>query len=206
MKKKYLVIILVFICFSSLVLAGDIPESIMLGENKALLIGKLSIQADMYTITPSTIMMGEVLAEEITVDKFDSYYGTADKPLDGDIIVAVLINDHQIDDTWVFKCTSEDYKTLKLVSERYNIVERYEKYINDGEYFRAQQKLDEATTTADEDNDKETEQVLNTNETAEHANEENESNLLAIVSCGLLFVLFIILLVIKYINNKRRGK
>ena len=50
MKKKYLIIILVFICFSSLVLAGDTPESIMLGEHKALLIGKLSIQEDMYNI------------------------------------------------------------------------------------------------------------------------------------------------------------
>lgn len=36
------------------------------------------------------------------------------------------------------------------------MVERYEKYINDGEYFRAQQRLDEATTTTDEDNDIET--------------------------------------------------
>ena len=140
MKKKYLVIILAFMCFSSLVWAGDTPESIMLGEHKALLIGKLSIEDDMYTITPSTIMMGEILAEEITVDKFDSYYGTADKPLDGDVVVAVLISDHQIDDSWVFKCTSENYKTLELASERYNVVERYEKYINDGEYFKAQQK------------------------------------------------------------------
>ena len=175
MQKKYLVIILAFICFSSLVFAGDIPESIMLGEHKALLIGKLSIQEDMYTITPSTIMMGEVLAEEITIDKFDSYYGIADKPLDGDIIVAVLINDHQIDDSWVFKCTSEDYKTLKLVSERYNIVERYEKYINDGEYFRAQQKLNKNNTT-----NKISEQLitlLNKEISGGMNNEKNSSNL-----------------------------
>ncbi|QEH69319.1 hypothetical protein [Cellulosilyticum sp. WCF-2] len=200
MKKKYLVIILVFICFSSLVLAGDIPESIMLGEYKALLIGKLSIQADMYTITPSTIMMGEVLAEEITVDKFDSYYGTADKPLDGDIIVAVLINDHQIDDSWVFKCTSEDYKTLKLVSERYNMVERYEKYINDGEYFKAQQKLNKNNTT----NAIETEQVLETNVIVKDSVNNQGINIPVVGISILLFITFIIFIVFKRIQN--RGK
>ncbi|PHV70685.1 hypothetical protein CS063_09135 [Sporanaerobium hydrogeniformans] len=200
MKKRYLVIILVFICFSSLVLAGDIPESIMLGENKGLLIGKLSIQADMYTIMPSTIMMGEVLAEEITVDKFDSYYGTADKPLDGDIIVAVLINDHQIDDSWVFKCTSEDYKTLKLVSERYNIVERYEKYINDGEYFRAQQKLNKNNTT----DAIETEQVLDTNVTVKDSVNKLGTNIPGIGISILLFITFIIFIVFKRTQN--RGK
>lgn len=200
MKKMYLVIILVFICFSSLVLAGDIPESIMLGENKALLIGKLSIQADMYTITPSTIMMGEVRAEEITVDKFDSYYGTADKPLDGDIIVAVLINDHQIDDSWVFKCTSEDYKTLKLVSERYNMVERYEKYINDGEYFKAQQKLNKNNTT----DAIETEQVLETNVTVKDSVNNQGINIPVVGISILLFITFIIFIVFKRIHN--RGK
>ena len=112
MKKKYLIIILTLICFSSLTWAGDIPESIMLGKHKALVIGKLSIKEDIYKVMPSTVMMGEVLGEEITVNKFDTYYGSNDKPLDGDIIVAVLIDDHQIDDSWVFKCTSDDYKTL----------------------------------------------------------------------------------------------
>lgn len=204
--KKYLIAVFTFIFIYCSTFAGDIPESLMSGKHKALFIGKLSVKEDVYTIIPSTVMMGEIAEKEIRLEKFDAYYGTPNKPKDGDIIVAVLIDDHQIDDTWVFKCTSEDYKKLKLVSERYNMVERYEKYINDGEYFRAQQRLDEATTTADEDNDIETEQVLNTNETAEHANEENESNPLTIVSCSLLFVLFIILLVIKYINNKRRGK
>nr|WP_307991566.1 hypothetical protein [uncultured Niameybacter sp.] len=63
-----------------------------------------------------TIMMGEIADEEIIIDKFDAYYGTSDKPADEDIIVAILVNDHQLDDSWVFKCTSEDYKKLKLVS------------------------------------------------------------------------------------------
>lgn len=82
------------------------------------------------------------------------------------------------------------------------MVGRYEKYINNGKYFRAQQRLDEATTTTDENKYIETEQVLDT----EYTNEKNEGNLLAILSCSLLFVLFIIFLVIKCINNKRRAK
>lgn len=88
-------------------------------------------------------MMGEMADEEIIIDKFDAYYGTSDKPADEDIIVAILVNDHQMDDNWVFKCTSEHYKKLKLISESHDMVKRYEKYINNGEYFKAQQKLND---------------------------------------------------------------
>lgn len=40
-----------------------------------------------------------------------------------------------------FKATSDDYKTLKLKSKKYNMVKRYQEYINDGEYFEAQKRI-----------------------------------------------------------------
>jgi hypothetical protein len=202
MKKKYLAIILVLICFSTLTWPGDIPEGIMLGKHKALIIGKLSIKEDIYTIEPSTVMMGEVLDEEVTVNKFDIYYGSNDKPLDGDIIVAVLVDDHQIDDTWVFKCTSNNYKTLKLVSERHNMVERYEKYINDGEYFKAQQRLDESKATSVEDTPTGSDQVLNTNVTVEEPINEQQSNVLVIAVLILVCIVFILCIMLKRIKNR----
>lgn len=204
MKKKCLIILLTLICFSTLNWAGDIPESIMLGEHKALFIGKLSIKQDRYTIMPSTVMMGKVPDDDFTVNKFDAYYGSKDKPSDGDIIVAILVSDHEIDDSWVFKCTSDDYKTLKLVSERYDMVERYEKYINEGEYFKAQQRLDESKKASAADNSIETEKVLNTNVISEDTIKEQGSNRLLLAIVILPIIVLILWMILKRLNS--RGK
>jgi hypothetical protein len=145
MVKKFSFIIFLFLLFTSTnAFAGDIPESIMFGKQKALFIGKITaINDDTYSITTSTIMMGNIQQSEIQIKKFNKYYGTNDKPKVGNFILAVLIDDNNIDDTWVFKTTSQDYKALKLVSEPYGMVIRYEEYINEGKYIEAQKKIDE---------------------------------------------------------------
>ncbi|MBW9158947.1 hypothetical protein [Clostridium tagluense] len=146
MRKKISIIIFIFLLFTSTsVFAGDIPESIMAGKQKALFIGRITaINTDTYSIIPSTIMMGSIQQSEIKIKKFDKYYGTDNKPKTGNLIVAVLLDDNKIDDLWVFKCTSQDYKTLKLDSEKYDMVVRYQQYINQGKYFQAQKKIDES--------------------------------------------------------------
>jgi len=146
MIKKISIIIFIFLLFTStIVFAGDIPESIMEGNQKALFIGRITaINNDTFSIIPSTIMMGGIQQSQIEIKKFDKYYGADNKPKTGDIIVAVLLEDNKIDDLWVFKCTTEDYKTLKLVSEKYEMVVRYENYINEGKYIEAQKKIDES--------------------------------------------------------------
>lgn len=140
-------LILVFMCViltSITAFAGDIPESLMLGNQQALFIGKLTDKnSEIYTITPLTIMMGSITQKEVKVNKFEKYYGTSDIPEKGDILVAVLLEEGKIDDLWVFKATTENYKTLNLKSEKYDIVKRYEKYINEGKYFEAQKKINE---------------------------------------------------------------
>ena len=132
-KRGFIAMVMLILLVSTNVYAGDIPESIMLGNQKALLIGKITtVNKDTYSILPSTVLMGSIQKSEITIQKFDKYYGTDNKPKVGDFIVAVLLDDNKVDDTWVFKSTSDDYKTLKLVSEPYDMVVRYEKYINEG--------------------------------------------------------------------------
>ncbi len=148
MLKKvcnFVLLFLVLLPLTSLnAFAGDIPESFMAGEQKALFIGKITaIDTDTITITPSSVMMGSIEQSEVQIKKFDKYHGTSDKPQTGDFIVAVLLDDDKIDDTWVFKSTSDDYKSLKLVGEQDELVIRYEEYINDGEYYEAQKRLDE---------------------------------------------------------------
>ncbi|WP_186430272.1 hypothetical protein [Clostridium sp. BSD9I1] len=145
MRKKIFITIVMFLLFvSTNVYAGDIPESIMLGNQKAVFIGKITtINKDTYSIFPSTVMMGSIQQSEISIQKFDKYYGTNNKPKVGDFIVAVLLDENKVDDTWIFKSTSDDYKVLKLVSESYDMVVRYEKYINEGKYFEAQKRINE---------------------------------------------------------------
>jgi len=119
--------------------AGDIPESFFAGNQKALFIGILQVENNNCFLLPRTIMMGDINKEAINTVCFDKYYGTSDKPMDGDIVVAVLNNDLTLND-WLFKATSTDYKKLKLVSERFPMAERYENYINEGKYFDAWNK------------------------------------------------------------------
>ncbi len=143
-KKVTVIILILLLSINTNVFAGDIPESIMLGEQEALFIGEITdIDSNLYNIKPLTIMMGSIEEIEVQVKKFDKYYGTDDTPKIGDIIVAVLLDDNKINDTWIFKCTSEDYKTLELISEPYEMVIRYQQYINEGRYFEAQKKIDE---------------------------------------------------------------
>lgn len=145
MTKKNFITVFMFLLFATtVVFAGDIPESIMEGKQKALFIGEITaVNTGTYNIAPSTVMMGSIQQSEIQSKKFNNYYGANDQPKTGDFIVAVLLEDNKIDDTWVFKVTSKDYKTLKLVSEKYDMVVRYEQYINEGKYFEAQKKIDE---------------------------------------------------------------
>ncbi|MCY6370696.1 hypothetical protein OXH55_08635 [Clostridium ganghwense] len=145
MLKKFIIIFLMCVTLTYIIaFAGDIPESLMLGNQQALFIGKLTDKnSEIYTITPLTVMMGSIEQKEIKVNKFEKYYGTNDIPENGDILVAVLLEEGKIDDLWVFKATSDDYKTLNLKSEKHNMVKRYEKYINEGKYFEAQEKINE---------------------------------------------------------------
>lgn len=145
MGKKISIIVFMLLLFTRVnAYAGDIPESILLGNQNALLIGKItSAKNDTYSIEPSTIMMGKIETKEIQIKRFDKYYGTGDKPKTGDFIVVRLLEDNKIDDLWIFKSTSLDYKSLKLVSEPYDMVIRYQQYINEGKYFEAQKKIDE---------------------------------------------------------------
>ncbi|HCQ90755.1 MULTISPECIES: hypothetical protein [unclassified Clostridium] len=116
-KKVTVIILILLLSISTNVFAGDIPESIILDEQEALFIGKITdINTDLYNIKPLTIMMGSIEEKEFQVKEFDKYYGTEDIPRIGDVIVAILLDDNKINDTWIFKCTSEDYKTLELIS------------------------------------------------------------------------------------------
>jgi len=200
--KKISIIIFMLLLFTSVnAYAGDIPESILLGNQKALFIGKItSVKNDTYSVEPSAIMMGKIETKEVQIKKFDKYYGTGDKPKVGDFIVVRLLEDNKIDDLWIFKSTSLDYKTLKLLSERHDMVVRYEKYINEGKYFEAQKKIDEKNVPASST----TTTVQATEKEVDHK-EKSYLNSTEIFSIVILFFAVIVILfrvILKKRNNR----
>ncbi len=150
-KRAFALLFLLMLLVGSVAHAGDIPESIMAGQHKAMLIGQISaINADAVTIEPLTVMMGDAGSGPVTVKRFDSYSIYPHNPGKGDFIVALLLDDQTIDESWVFECSSADYKTLKIVHcNDVDMVQRYQQYINEGTYFEAQKKLGSASKDPD---------------------------------------------------------
>jgi hypothetical protein len=70
-----------------------------------------------------------------------------------DIIVVIIKTDGKIDKDWLFKANCENYKNLKFMSERYNIVKSYEEHINKGDYQKAQQRLNNKAKEAKDEKD-----------------------------------------------------
>lgn len=143
-KRLSIFFLLVIVSITSTAFAGNIPENIMINPQKGLFIGKIINTSDKeFTIEPKTIMMGKIKNKQIKINKFDKYYGTTEIPKKNDYIVARLLDINKIDEFWIFKATSNNYKTLKLIcNPSYDMVLRYQKYINNGNYFEAQKKLD----------------------------------------------------------------
>lgn len=142
-KRVTVLLFALMLLVGSVAHAGDIPESIMAGRHKAMLIGQITaINAGAVTIEPLTVMMGDAGNGPVTVQLFESFSFDPHPPRKGDYVVALLLDEHTIDDSWVFECSSADYKTLALVHCDYDMARRYQQYINEGAYFEAQKKLD----------------------------------------------------------------
>lgn len=203
MAKKIFIIIFTLLLFRSTnVFAGDIPEAIMEGHQKALFIGKITaINTETYNIIPSTIMMGSVEQSEIQIKKFDKYYGTNNKPETGDFVVVVLLDDDKIDDLWIFKSTSDDYKTLKLVSEKYDMVLRYEKYINEGKYFEAQKKLDESKKVSSTSTNLNTKESTETSQNNKVQSNKPKNLFMALLILIVSAIAFLVIIKFKRIHN-----
>lgn len=109
-----------------------------------------------------------------------------------------MLKSNEIDESWVFKTTSDDYKTLELISKRYPMVERYEEYINNGEYIKAQEKIDrklkEKTNSVKSE---EEEKIVSKVSEEVPQYKKGESFLLPIVA-----VLILILLVYRFMMKK----
>lgn len=130
------------------VFAGDLPEGILSGEYcNMMFIGEIVDAGERtFAISPTHPMIGEAISN-IEIESFN-YYQLSERPKVGDIVVAITDKNDVINKDWIFKATSTDYKTLKLIcpndpnpQDSSNMTFRYNQYINEGKYIEAGEKL-----------------------------------------------------------------
>lgn len=134
--------------FSVTSYAGDMPESLMSDENVKLFTATvLDVKKDYVELKVAQKIMGEISENDILSVPYFEYSGRdGKKPVKDDRCVITLKDNKSY---YSFKATSTDPKTLKLISHLTNKSmnmlgesqdERFLKYINNGEYERAEQK------------------------------------------------------------------
>ncbi len=107
-------------------------------EHSGMIIGQIKSLED-NKIKVITVFRGDIKEDIITVESIPSkYYGLDTFPKNDDYIVAILTdNNTKIMSTyhWFFKADSDDYKTLRIVGKHYDMTNRYNELINNGDYF-----------------------------------------------------------------------
>lgn len=146
--KKVLIPLFIFLMFSITSYAGDMPESLMSDENiKIFTATVLDVKKDYIELKVAHKIMGEISENDILSIPYFEYSGRdGKKPAKNDRCV-ITVKDNK--SYYSFNATSTDPKTLKLINHLTNKSmnmlgesqdERFLKYINNGEYERADQK------------------------------------------------------------------
>lgn len=150
MKKliSILSIVVIILSMSVSVFAGDVPESLLSEDGAKLFIGRvenvklngditLSSKAEIDTIDviPTVKIKGEV--ELNKQETYTSYHGNLILEKGKEYLFGYLGENNLS----IYEIKSNDDKNIKLVdSEKYDIVQRLEDYINEGAFARAEQE------------------------------------------------------------------
>ena len=140
--RKLLVVICVIMMFAALPIsacAGDIPESLLHSDDAQIFFGEvLSYHPNKETptieVSPVKKIKGNV--KEGTKQTYKHPWAMGDfRITEGKVYLFTYYDDANSTD--VFEVTAYDTKTLKLKHVEGSMWERFEKYLNDGEYGEA---------------------------------------------------------------------
>ena len=145
MKKKLgvmLVFVIVLIAGSFTAFAGDVPESLLHSEDAQVFFGEvLEYYPDKenpdITVSPLAVMKGDLKVGTQQIYARPNPLGNFEVKKGG-IYLFTYYDEHN--DTNIFEVTTYDTRTLKLRHVEGNMWERFEKYLNDGEYGHAKVK------------------------------------------------------------------
>ncbi|OPX85880.1 MAG: hypothetical protein A4E53_03359 [Pelotomaculum sp. PtaB.Bin104] len=181
---KKIVLTIALLIFAATAYAGDIPEGLITNDSAKIFTATVTdINSEAVTLKVIRKIKGEVTEDEIlSLPYFEFNWNTKANTDDSCVITAIDGKSY-----YSFKTTSTDPKALKLLYHL-SMDERFEQYINDGTYERAEYKRLENTNAV----------------SADAANEPTtnpKTNYTQYIVCGIAGTIIIALLILFNLRN-----
>ena len=117
--------------------AGDVPEGLLSNDDAQVFFGEVLAYNDTtVTVCPRVKIKGDVFTG--TQQHYDKPYPVGNfKVKPGNVYLFTYFDENN--ETNIFEVTSYDTATLKIKNTDFDIWKRFESYLNDGEYEKAEQ-------------------------------------------------------------------
>ena len=139
MKKVISIFAMIIMLFSTSLtaFAGDVPEGLLSNDDAQVFFGEVLAYNDTtVTVCPRVKIKGYVFTG--TQQHYDKPYPVGNfKVKPGNVYLFTYFDENN--ETNIFEVTSYDTATLKIKNTDFDIWKRFESYLNDGEYEKAEQ-------------------------------------------------------------------
>ena len=154
MKKvnSIFIIVIMLLSMSFTAFAGDVPEGLLSNDDAQVFFGEvLDYNDNTVTVCPRVKIKGDVLTG--TKQHYDKPYPVGNFNVKaGNVYLFTYFDENN--ETNIFEVTSYDTATLKIKNTDFDIWKRFESYLNDGEYEKAEQeRIDKINATFTEEGD-----------------------------------------------------
>ena len=154
MRKLISIFVLITILFSTsfTAFAGDVPEGLLSNDDAQVFFGEVLAYNDTtVTVCLRVKIKGDVLTgTQQHYNKPNPVGNFKVKP--GNVYLFTYFDENN--ETNIFEVTSYDTTTLKIKNSDFDIWKRFESYLNDGEYEKAEQeRIDKINATFTEEGD-----------------------------------------------------
>lgn len=195
--RSYIILtLLIFLIFTAVSFAGDVPESLLSEDNSMTFIGKVKeVKEDKLVVYQKYNFKGHFKKnKKISFD----YDGENNPPYiePGQDILIGYVDDSKL---YTYEIEGFDGEKIRLAQD-YEMTKRLEKYINDGSFARAEEeRLEKQDKQIKEINEK----MGNIDIEAYTVNNKPPTEKKGIISIAGLFLAIVILFIFKYKKNKR---
>ncbi len=145
-------VIAILLTMSLSVFAGDVPEGLLSDDDAQVFFGEvLDYNNNTVTVSPRVKIKGDVLTG--TKQHYNKPYPVGNfKVKTGNVYLFTYFDENN--ETNIFEVTSYDTATLKIKNTDFDIWKRFESYLNDGEYEKAEQeRIDKINAAFTEEGD-----------------------------------------------------
>ncbi len=136
MRKFFAFLGIFLMLISNTAFAGDIPESLLMSDDAHIFFGEVIYYHPNKEIPTVQVSPVKVIKGDLVEGSFQTYLKANPvgdfKPKQDEIYLFTYYDDANTTD--IFEVTSYDTSTLKLKHVEGDMWERFEKYLNDGEY------------------------------------------------------------------------